>query len=109
LLARYGFRQVAHRYERWASTPDQFGHVARFEGAAIDPMQFFEDPEEVQRYLRIINPLRSIAYYPLHGGYRARVAKGGQLARLTLEALRKDPMSVPRRARDYIAWRRSLR
>jgi 2-polyprenyl-3-methyl-5-hydroxy-6-metoxy-1,4-benzoquinol methylase len=109
LLARYGFRQVAHRYERWASTPDQFGHVARFEGAAIDPTQFFEDPVEVQRYLRIVNPLRSIAYYPLHGGYRARVTRGGQLARLTLEALRKDPMSVPRRARDYIAWRRSLR
>jgi 2-polyprenyl-3-methyl-5-hydroxy-6-metoxy-1,4-benzoquinol methylase len=107
LLARYGFRQVAHRYERWASTPDQFGHLARFEGAPLDPTQFYEDPEEVQHYLRVTNPLRSVAFYPLHGGYRARVAKGAELARLTLGALRKDPLGLPRRARAYLAWRRS--
>jgi len=109
MLARYGFRQVAHRYDGWSSSQDQFGHLARFEGEPFDATQFFEDPEEVHRYLRVVNPLRSAAYYPLHGGYRARVARGAQLARLTLAALREDPLGLPRRARNYIAWRRTLR
>jgi SAM-dependent methyltransferase len=109
LLARYGFEQVAHRYERWTSSPDQFGHLARYTGVPGEPARFYEDPQEVARYLRVINPLRSLAYYPLHGGYRARLVKAATLARRTVDVLRADPLSLPRRARDYVAWRRSLR
>ncbi|MEO8701404.1 MAG: class I SAM-dependent methyltransferase [Kofleriaceae bacterium] len=109
LLARYGFAQVAHRYERWTSTPDQFGHLARFTGTPFEPSQFYEDPHAVARYLRVVNPLRSLAYYPLHGGYRAHIAQAATLARRAAGVLRSDPLSLPRRARDYVAWRRSLR
>jgi len=109
LLARYGFVEIAHRYERWSSTPDQFGHVARFTGEPSDPTRFYEDPHEVARYLRVINPIRSLAYYPLHGAYRARLAKGAVLARLTFDALRTEPSRLPRRALNYLAWRRTLR
>jgi SAM-dependent methyltransferase len=109
LLARYGFIEVAHRYERWASTPDQFGHVAQFTGTPSDPRPFYESPQEVARYLRVVNPLRSVAYYPLHGGYRARLAAGANLARLAFEALRTEPARLPRRAWNYLSWRRSLR
>jgi 2-polyprenyl-3-methyl-5-hydroxy-6-metoxy-1,4-benzoquinol methylase len=107
LLARHGFVEVAHRYEHWISSRDQFGHVAQFTGEPTDPTQFYEDPHQVARYLRVINPLRSLVYYPLHGGYRARLAVGATLARRTFDVLRTDPASLPRRARDYLAWRRS--
>jgi 2-polyprenyl-3-methyl-5-hydroxy-6-metoxy-1,4-benzoquinol methylase len=107
LLARHGFVEVAHRYEHWASTPDQFGHVARYVGEPTDPEQFYEAPDKVARYLRVENPLRSIVYYPLYGGYRRSLAHGAALARRTVEVLRTDPMSLPRRAREYLESRRS--
>jgi len=107
LLARYGFVEVAHRYERWSSTPDQFGHLAQFTGTPSDPTAFYEDAEEVARYLRVVNPLRSIAYYPLHGGYRRRLAHGVELARITVNVLRTEPAQLPRRAWKYLSWLRS--
>jgi SAM-dependent methyltransferase len=107
LLARHGFVEIAHRYTHWHSTPDQFGHVARYTGEDVDPTQFYEDPDEVAHYLRIVNPLRSLFYYPRHGGYRRHLATGATLARRTIDVLRTDPASLPRRARDYLAWRRA--
>ncbi|MFN0253035.1 MAG: class I SAM-dependent methyltransferase [Kofleriaceae bacterium] len=70
LLARYGFERVAYRYNPWNAGPDQLGHLARYTGVPTAPERHYEDPQEVARYLDVINPIRSRVYLPLIGGYR---------------------------------------
>jgi len=94
LLARHGFEEVSSRYNPWKAGPDQLGHLARFTGASQAPETFYEDPEEVARYLDVVNPIRSAVYLPLIGGYRGYrhyFSHYAKLARAAGHTLRTEP------------------
>lgn len=73
LMARHGFEQVEHTYSGWMKEVDDLWYLARFSGKVRDPQPYYEKPEEVERYLRVINPLRSAVLYPLYSNWAARV------------------------------------
>lgn len=105
LLARYGFEQIDHRYHPWASGPDQLGHIAKLKGTKPAPEQFYEDPDEVYRYLHYVNPLRSAAYLPLIGGYRGyrhHVKTAAQLVRQAGRVLFTEPDQFLAKASAYL-------
>ena len=74
LFARYGIEEVYHSYRGWYKEIDDLWHVACFRGSAADPTVFFEDPRAVQRYVNVLNPLRSIIYAPIYSQYAQRIA-----------------------------------
>jgi SAM-dependent methyltransferase len=74
LFSRYGFQEVCHTYRGWRKEIDDLWHVAQFTGGKANPSPFFEDPVAVQRYVNVINPLRSITYAPVYADYARRVA-----------------------------------
>lgn len=75
LCARFGFERVTTTYRGWRKEIDDVWHVARYTGNPIDPTQFYEDPEQVARFVNWINPLRSIVYYPLFSNYHRKVQR----------------------------------
>lgn len=74
LFARYGLQEVCHTYRGWRKEIDDLWHIARLAGGTANPSPFFEDPVAVQRYVNLINPLRSIVYAPFYADYARRVA-----------------------------------
>lgn len=73
LMARYGFEQVAHTYSGWKKEVDDLWYLARNTGKAQDPKPYYEDPEQVSRYLHVVNPLRSAVMFPVYSNWAARV------------------------------------
>ena len=73
LFAHYGFEEVAHTYRGWRKEVDDLWHLARFSGSAQSPSSFYEDPGKVRTYINLINPLRSIVYYPVYSNYPRKV------------------------------------
>lgn len=73
LFSQYGLEEVTHTYRGWRKEIDDFWHLARFTGNDKDPTTFYEDANEVRKYINTINPLRSIVFYPLYSGYHHRV------------------------------------
>jgi SAM-dependent methyltransferase len=106
LLARHGFEEVAHSYDGWTSSQDQFGHLARFTGAAADSVAS-DDPAEVDRYLRVTNPLRSLLFYPLHGEYLQPLEQYRMLVRDGWKVLREQPAAFLPKTVAYLRsrWR----
>lgn len=72
LFARYGFEPVAHTYRGWFKEIDELWHVARYTGKSTNPREHYEDPGEVDRYLRIVNPVRTAFFYPVFDRYSQR-------------------------------------
>lgn len=81
LLVRYGFEEVGHTYSGWKKEVDDLWYVARFTKAIEDPTVYFEDPWAVWRYLHVVNPLRSLLFYPVysHWAVRVRMYRGAKL------------------------------
>ena len=75
LFAQHGLSEIRHTYRGWRSEIDDLWHLARFDGAPAAAQ--YEDPQRVQRYLNVINPLRTIAWSPLYSFYQQRVMAGG--------------------------------
>lgn len=73
LLARYGFEEVAHTYSGWKKEVDDLWYLAKLTGKRADPAKYFENPTEVARYLRVINPMRSFLFYPVYSYWATRV------------------------------------
>ena len=73
LLTRYGFEEVAHTYSGWKKEVDDLWYLAKFTGKIGDPKTYFENPENVSRYLSVINPLRSFIFYPIYSHWAMRV------------------------------------
>jgi SAM-dependent methyltransferase len=104
LLARHGFEEIDHRYNPWRAGPDQLGHIARFTGASLAPERFYEDPEEIARYLDVVNPLRSAVYLPLIGGYRGYghyISRYAKLARAAGHVLVHEPDQFVAKTKAY--------
>ncbi|HEY2745521.1 MAG TPA: class I SAM-dependent methyltransferase [Polyangia bacterium] len=99
LMARHGFEEVRHRYDHSWRKPDQFCHLARFTRAAADPKSFYERPEEVDRYLRVTNPLRSAFYYPRYGELPERALDLARYVGGAASLLLTSPREFYRRAR----------
>jgi hypothetical protein len=65
---------------------------------------FFEDPAAVSRYLRVTNPLRSLAFYPVFDRWsQKRIALQKLLAAARL--LVRDPVRFARRASQVLGRR----
>lgn len=75
LMARHGFEPVVSTYRGWRKEIDDVWHVARFTGAELDAQKFYEDPEQVARFVNWVNPLRSIVYYPVFSNYHKKVQR----------------------------------
>jgi len=73
LFSYYGLEEVTHTYRGWHKEIDDLWHLARFTGNVKDPTTFYEDANEVRKYINTINPLRSIVLYPLYSNYHLRV------------------------------------
>jgi SAM-dependent methyltransferase len=68
LLARNGFEPVAHRYYNRPGmcVTDDLMLVGRYVGKPQDPKPHYEDPQSVQRYVNMINPVRSAVFAPVY-------------------------------------------
>jgi SAM-dependent methyltransferase len=97
LHARYGFEEICHTYRGWHKEIDDLWHVAKFTGKAMQPAAFFEDARSVQRYVNVINPLRSVLFAPVYSNYAARVQAAAWAARLWASA-RRSPVDFLRKA-----------
>jgi SAM-dependent methyltransferase len=96
LLARHGFEEIRHTYRGWRKEIDDLWHVARYSGVPLKAEVYFEVPRAVQRYVNLINPVRSLLYAPLYAGYSHRVAFQTRVARMwTL--LRRSPVDFFRK------------
>lgn len=82
LVTRYGFEEVAHTYSGWLKESDDLWYIARYTGRKGDPVQFFEDPQKVARYLGFVNPLRSWVMYPRHLFRKVLVRTGNAVSLL---------------------------
>lgn len=101
LLGRYGFEELAHTYSGWNKEIDDLWHIAKYTGIQADPRANFEEPAAVSRYLRVVNPLRSVAFYPVYSHWTARV-------RLftALKLLLTSPAAFARKCAEVIKRRR---
>lgn len=79
LFARYGFEEVAHTYSGWNKEIDDLWHIARYTGVPSDPRAHFESPAAIDHYLRVTNPARTAAFYPIYSHWAARVRMFGAL------------------------------
>ena len=73
LLSKYGLEEVRHTYRGWSTEVDDLWHVAKYSKINIDREKYFEQPEDVKRYINIINPLRSLIYFPIYSFYSYRI------------------------------------
>ncbi len=73
LLARYGFEEVIHTYSGWKKEVDDLWYLAKLTGKESDPRVYFECPQNVYRYLNLINPFRSFIFYLLYSNWATRV------------------------------------
>jgi len=73
LFSHYGLEEVTHTYRGWHKEIDDLWHLAKFTGKVADPKAFYENPDEVRRYVNTINPVRSLVCYPLYSDYARRV------------------------------------
>jgi 2-polyprenyl-3-methyl-5-hydroxy-6-metoxy-1,4-benzoquinol methylase len=73
LLSRYGFEEVTHTYSGWKKEVDDLWYLGKFSGNRGNPRLYFESPEHVSRYLRLVNPLRSFIFCPIYSNWTARV------------------------------------
>jgi 2-polyprenyl-3-methyl-5-hydroxy-6-metoxy-1,4-benzoquinol methylase len=104
LFARHGFEPVAHTYRGWWKEIDEVWHLARKVDVAPAPEQFFEDPAAVSRYLRVINPLRSLVFYPVFDRWsQKRIAL--QKVSAAVHLLMRDPVRFARRASQVFGRR----
>jgi len=73
MLSRYGFEEVIHTYEGWKKEVDDLWYLAKYTGKKGDPIMYFENPQAVSQYLRFINPLRSLVFFPVYSNWAMRV------------------------------------
>ena len=97
LVSKYGFEPTAHTYRGWLTEIDELWHVARFTGVVSDPVRFFEDPHDVERYVTWTNPARTVLYYPVFD----RWPQKRNVVHLTLHTLRAGVRSFLRSPRDF--------
>jgi SAM-dependent methyltransferase len=72
LFSKYGFEPVHHTYRGWMKEIDELWHVARFTGGPSRQQEYFEKAADVDRYLRVTNPVRSVLYSPVFDRYSER-------------------------------------
>jgi SAM-dependent methyltransferase len=101
LFASYGLQEVCHTYRGWRKEVDDLWHVARFTGGTVEPLPFFEDAVAIQRYVNLINPLRSIVYSPIYANYARRVAIYTQLSS-GWNLLRRSPSLFVKKAKTRL-------
>jgi hypothetical protein len=75
LMARFGFEPVVGTYRGWRKEIDDVWHVARYTGSEVDVHRYYEDPEQVVRFVNWVNPLRSLVYYPVFSNYHRKVQR----------------------------------
>lgn len=105
LFSRYGLEEVSHTYRGWRKEVDDLWHVARFTGVRHDSAEFRENAEDVNRYMKIANPVRSFLYAPVYANYARRVQFFNRLSSM-YRIFRKSPrtffIKVARKLRKLI-------
>ncbi len=99
LMARHGFEEVRHRYDHSGRKPDQFCHLAKYVGGEQNPRPFYEHAAHVDRYLRVTNPLRSLACYPLYGALPQRAFDAARYLGGSASLLVSSPREFYRRVK----------
>jgi hypothetical protein len=68
LAARFGIEYVAHEYVNKAGlhVTDDLMFVGRNTGKPLDPTPHYEPAAAVQRYVNVINPMRSLVFAPVY-------------------------------------------
>jgi len=84
LFARFGFVEVTHTYRGWWKEVDDLWHLARYEGSAPAPETFYEDARSVQRYIGVVNRLRSAAYWPVFHDWERKYALAARVKKAAL-------------------------
>lgn len=95
LFARHGLEEVTHTYRGWRKEIDDLWHVARFTGVPSDARAHFEDPRAVQRYVNVVNPLRSVLFAPAYMGHATRVGYARGLKRAAARLFHAGPAARP--------------
>jgi SAM-dependent methyltransferase len=72
LFVKHRFEEVAYTYRGWNVEIDELWHVARYGETQGISAECFEDPNQVRRYLHLINPLRSFVYFPVYSYHSER-------------------------------------
>ena len=72
LCEKFGLETLTYTYRGWKTEIDELWHVARFTGRAPGDTRYSEAPARVDRYLRVINPLRSALYFPFYAYHSER-------------------------------------
>ena len=88
LFARHGIQEVEHTYRGWRKEIDDLWHLGHYTGASLDAGAFFEEPRAVQRYVNVINPIRSALYFPFYSAHAQRIQLRGRAKHLILSAMR---------------------
>ena len=96
LASKYGFEPTAHTYRGWLTEIDEVWHCARFTGAVTAPALFFESPHTVARYLKWINPARTLLSYPVFHDWNKR-RDMFQLLRAGIRSFARSPGDFHRR------------
>ena len=99
LFARYGLEEVAHTYRGWHKEVDDLWHLARYTGNAPDPERFYEKPEEVARYVNVLNPLHTRLFAPLYANYPAKVQRRERLLYVARLAVTQPGTALRKAAR----------
>jgi len=96
LFAGHGLSEIQHTYRGWRREIDDLWHLARLDEAPVAAQAQREDPRQVQRYLNVINPLRTIAWSPFYSFYQQRVT-AASAAKLLLTSPGRFVAKVRRR------------
>lgn len=73
LVAKYGFEEIRHTYSGWKKEIDDLWYIARFTEKSLPHTIYFENPAKVDQYLRVVNPLRSLIFFPIYSHWAMRV------------------------------------
>ena len=73
MLCKYGFEEVTHTYSGWNKEIDDLWYIAKYTGQKTNPGEYYENPQTVSRYIGIINPLRSLFFFPVYSNWAMRV------------------------------------
>lgn len=107
LLSRHGFEYVVHEYfnDYGNDVTDDLLLLAKFTGKNSDAASYYEDPRAVQRYVNVVNPLRSIVFSPVYAVAYQRLSRRLMVPHLQL--IFRDPGEFLPLVVDRLRGRRS--
>lgn len=94
LFARYGLKEVSHKYHSSSGSIDEFWHIARYTGNKKNQSLYFENQNTVKRYIKYINPIRTKLYAIFYLPFVQRLSDRVQY--ILNEMITKPSQIIPR-------------